>query len=321
SGLPNARVIGLDYNPTTGVLAAGTHGRGMWVLGEASNPVPAISNISPASATAGGASFTLTVVGSKFVSSSTVNWNGTALMTTYVSASKLTASVPAAAIATAGTASVTVVNPAPGGGTSNVVSFTIHSSGTAPVLSSISPTSINAGGPGFTLIAKGSSFASNSSVNWNGTALTTTYVSATQLKASVPAADIASAGTAKITVSTPGAGTSASKSFTVLQTTVKLTLSALTRNSATGVITAKVTLKNTGHLAASNLSLTGSTLNGVGTTSSLPINGGNLAAGAAVVETLTYPGSAGTTGQSVTQKVWGTFIGGSFTGSLKVTLP
>src|SRR5437870_11945636 len=81
------------------------------------NPVPLVNNpLVPASALPGGASFTLTVNGTGFVAGSTVDWNGTPLATTFVTGSQLTASAPAANIATAGTASVTVVSPAPGGG-------------------------------------------------------------------------------------------------------------------------------------------------------------------------------------------------------------
>src|SRR5438034_3774046 len=90
------------------------------------NPVPTVTSISPTCATAGGPQFTLTVNGTKFVSAATVNWNGTPLATTFVSSTQLTATVPAALIATAGTASITVVNPSPGGGSSTpAVTFTI----------------------------------------------------------------------------------------------------------------------------------------------------------------------------------------------------
>jgi hypothetical protein len=81
------------------------------------NPAPIISGITPNSTTAGGAAFTLTVNGASFVKGSTMNWNGTALTTSYVSATQLTATVPANDIVNAGNASVTVTNPAPGGGT------------------------------------------------------------------------------------------------------------------------------------------------------------------------------------------------------------
>jgi hypothetical protein len=54
-----------------------------------------------------------------------VNWNGNALPTTYVSATELNAVVAAADIATTSTASITVSNPAPGGGTSSSSSFSV----------------------------------------------------------------------------------------------------------------------------------------------------------------------------------------------------
>ena len=83
------------------------------------NPVPQITALTPATVAAGGADFTLTVTGTGFVNGSTVQWNGQALTTTYVSDTQITAVVPAADIAQAGSASVTVVSPAPGGGTSD----------------------------------------------------------------------------------------------------------------------------------------------------------------------------------------------------------
>ena len=87
------------------------------VIPAGGNSGPSLSSLSPNSATAGGAAFTLTVNGSGFVSGSTVQWNGSALLTTYVSASQLTASVSASFIASQGTANVTVQNS--GGAASN----------------------------------------------------------------------------------------------------------------------------------------------------------------------------------------------------------
>ena len=99
----------------------------------ASNPVPATTGLSPATATAGGPGFTLTVTGTNFISGSVVRWNGADRATTFVSATRLTAAIPAADIATAGTAQVTVGNPAPGGGTSNPQTFSIGITNTNPV--------------------------------------------------------------------------------------------------------------------------------------------------------------------------------------------
>jgi hypothetical protein len=83
-----------------------------------------------------------------------------------------------------------------------------------PYLNSISPTSRVAGTGAFTLTVNGGNFTSASAIRWNGTALTTTYVSANQLTASVPAANITSAGTASIMVAT-GAAVSSAQTFTI----------------------------------------------------------------------------------------------------------
>jgi hypothetical protein len=93
------------------------------------NPSPTLTSISPTSTAAGSATTTLTLIGTSFITSSTVNWNGSALTTTYGSSTSLTATVPTANLITAGTSSVTVVNPTPGGGTSGGQTFTITSAG------------------------------------------------------------------------------------------------------------------------------------------------------------------------------------------------
>ncbi len=97
-------------------------------------PVPFVSlPLVPDATAPGGGDFILTVNGTGFVSNSVVKWNGTALATQFVNGSQLTATVPAADIATASTAWVTVLNPAPGGGTSSVAFFTVTAiSGESP---------------------------------------------------------------------------------------------------------------------------------------------------------------------------------------------
>src|SRR5690242_14315997 len=79
-----------------------------------SNPVPLISQLAPLSARPGGKGFELKVTGSGFVPSAILKWNGFARTTEVVSGSVVKAAINAADIAQIGTASVTVVNPAPG---------------------------------------------------------------------------------------------------------------------------------------------------------------------------------------------------------------
>ena len=87
----------------------------------------------------------------------------------------------------------------------------------APVLASVTPSSMIAGSAAFTLTVDGASFTTSSVVSWNGSGRPTTYVSATRLTAEISAADVGSAGTAQVTVSTPapGGGTSTAAVFTV----------------------------------------------------------------------------------------------------------
>jgi hypothetical protein len=92
----------------------------------AQNPVPLVNEpLVPDTRIPGAAGFVLIVNGTGFVSDATVNWNGSPLATTFVSGSRLTASVPASDVAKAETASVTVANPGPGGGSSNPVFFPV----------------------------------------------------------------------------------------------------------------------------------------------------------------------------------------------------
>jgi hypothetical protein len=189
-----------------------------FTINAANNPLPAITTLSPSRTTAGSSAFALTVNGSNFVASSQVIFSGNALSTTYVSANQLTATIPSALVASAGTPSVTVTNPSPGGGTSNAVSFTINAANNpVPTLTTLAPSSTTAGSSAFAMTVNGSGFVSGSIVNFGGTARATTYVSATQLTAAILAADVASAGTPSVTVTnpTPGGGTSNGVTFTV----------------------------------------------------------------------------------------------------------
>src|SRR2546425_2350 len=111
----------------------------------AQNPVPLISQpLVPEAAAPGGTGFRLTVNGTGFVPDSVVHWNGAARATLFVDQGRLTATIPATDIAKAGTASVAVVNPEPGGGTSGTVFFPIHAPTPSVSLSRIdfSPTGV-----------------------------------------------------------------------------------------------------------------------------------------------------------------------------------
>ncbi len=124
---------------TTSSLVAGTHPITATYSGDANfgggasnqvnqvvnNPTPTITTINPTSASVNAPDFTLNITGTNFVNSSVVRWNGSDRATTFGSSTKLTATISKNDLSAAGTAQVTVYNPAPGGGTSNAQTFTI----------------------------------------------------------------------------------------------------------------------------------------------------------------------------------------------------
>jgi hypothetical protein len=152
--------------------------------------------------------FTLTVTGTNLISLSTIEWNGTELPTEYVSSSQLQAQVSASDVATAGSVSVDVVTPGPGGGTSTVLFFTVISGSLnlVPSILSLYPDFVPAGSAGFTLSVNGSNLNASSVVEWNGSPRLTSLYSPGQLQVQVSTSDIAHAGYGQITVSNPGPG-------------------------------------------------------------------------------------------------------------------
>jgi Abnormal spindle-like microcephaly-assoc'd, ASPM-SPD-2-Hydin len=135
-----------------------------------------------------------------------------------------------------------------------------------PSLTSLSPTSANAGDPAVVLTVNGRDFLPASTVTWNGAALPTTYISGAQLRATIPASDLATAGTADVTVTTPtpGGGTSSLQGFTVNPVAPVASLSGssiefgmVTQGTASAP--QPVTLTNSGNaaLAISSIAATG----------------------------------------------------------------
>jgi hypothetical protein len=179
---------------------------------------PTLTSLSPASAAAGGGSFTLTVNGTNFAGDARVQWNGSPRSTIFVSSTQLTATIPAADIAASGTANVTVANPS-AATVSNALPFTISGPGQNPVpsISGLSPASATAGGASFTLTINGTNFVSGATVHWGATALTPSSVGANQIAVQIPANLITSAGNVAVTVVNPGpgGGTSNAATFTI----------------------------------------------------------------------------------------------------------
>jgi hypothetical protein len=156
---------------------------------------PTITSLNPTSGLIGEQ---VTITGTNFGAnkgSSTVAFNGTTANPKSWSATNIVVFVPAGA-----STGVVVVNV--GGMGSNGVTFTVKPP--PPSIASLNPGSAVTGNGPFTLTVAGTNFVSSSTVQWNGSPRTTTFVSSTQLQATITAADISTVGLAKITVANPG---------------------------------------------------------------------------------------------------------------------
>jgi hypothetical protein len=164
------------------------------------NPVPAVSSLAPSTALAGADAMRLIVTGGGFAAGATVQWNGASRPTTRHSSTEVSAVIPGTDLAAVGSARVTVLNPSPGGGSSaELVMRILHA---APVVSSLTPATVVAGGGDLTIAIAGQNFIRGAQVQWNNLARPTTFVGPTTLRVSVPAADLRSAGAAQVTVVT-----------------------------------------------------------------------------------------------------------------------
>ena len=174
-------------------------------------PPPAIGGLSPAAAGAGAVAFTLTVGGSNFTPGAIVNWNGAPLTTGFVNPYQVTAAVPAGLVVSAGTANVTVTTA---GGTSVAAVFTTSLHPPLPAIGNLIP-AVSLVGAGFPLTVNGANFLPGAVVRWGTTALTTSFVSAVQLIAQVPAGLAATPGNASLTVVNLGGFTSPAVVYSV----------------------------------------------------------------------------------------------------------
>ena len=214
---------------------------------------PVLSSLAPNTAAAGSGDLTMQVNGTGFLTQSVVQWTpaggSTSSLTTKIqSPTQLTATVPAALLASAGTAAVTVANG------SDLISapltFTITPP-PAPTLTALSPNTAVAGGSSaLTLQVTGTNFNSASVVQWtpaggSTSTLTTKIQSPTQLTATVPAALLANAGTAAVTVANGSDLISAPLTFTITPPPAP-TLTALSPNTAVAGGSSALTLQVTG---------------------------------------------------------------------------
>ncbi len=197
--LPGARTGSLSISGTvTSPPAVTLSGTGLPLI-------PILDGITPSQVTVGSSGFTLVATGSSFLRNAVVRVNGNERPTTYVNSPllnlplQLRATISAADLASTGSLSITVFNPGASGGESGALPLTVTST-PIPLIGSLSPVRVVAGGPALTLTVSGSNFPADSVVQVNNTIHATTWVSATQLTLTLSDAEIATSGLLSITV-------------------------------------------------------------------------------------------------------------------------
>jgi hypothetical protein len=172
-------------------------------------PVPSLTSVTPNTLNQGSDATMLTFVGTNFVPASFATWKGAGLQTTFVSSTQLSALAPKAILANAGDFSVGVTTPAPGGGASNALQFTVVAvaQNPKPVITSISPTSGNVDDIDTVITVTGSSFIASSKVIVHDTQeLATSFTSASELDAILPSSMLSTATSLRVRVNTPAPG-------------------------------------------------------------------------------------------------------------------
>ena len=174
-----------------------------------------IATLTPASVILGlqNADVSLNLTGTGYTQQSVVRFNGAPIATTFTSSTALKATIPAVAFIATGRFAVTVAT-----GT-DVISlpspFEVRNP--KPATTSVAPTSVTVGDGATVVTISGSRFTKASEVFAQNAALATTFVSSTQLRATVPSYLITAAKTLSLSVTTgaPGGGTSTALALTV----------------------------------------------------------------------------------------------------------
>jgi hypothetical protein len=305
-------MVGSFGPPDPNPVALGGRSQLNFFYNNGQNPPATIISILPTTVASGSPTFTLTVTGSGIFNGASVMWGSAfgniAISTTFVSRTQVTATIDSGLFVLPGTYPISVSNPFPGGGsTPGTVPFVV-TVGTYPVpsISFINPTTEVAGATGFNMEAVGSNFASTAVLKINGVGKPTTVLFPNQLSAQISSSDIATVGSAQITVNNPppGGGPSAPVVLTIVQPNPVPTITSISPTSGPTGFGAHVTINGTNFVALPNVFFNG-TFVGSSFVSSTQIttdfNIGNLSPGVYPLTVVDpFPGGSATTNFTVT---------------------
>jgi WD40-like Beta Propeller Repeat len=175
-----------------------------FTINPVASPVPQITSLSPSGVFAGTTGFALVVTGKNFVATSEGTVNGATRPTAFTNSTSLQMTLLTSDLATAGVLQIAVLNPPPAGGTSNLFPLSINNP--VPVISTVAPTSLQAGANPTILAVNGTRMVTGSQILINGGPRTTATVNPTQVTTLLTAADLAVGAVNQIQVMNPAPG-------------------------------------------------------------------------------------------------------------------
>lgn len=179
------------------------------------NPVPEIAALSQQSVLVNSGPFSLDITGNNFVSQTEIEFGNVILQPVSFDRGHIRLVVPKFAFPKGVVTSIRAINPSPGGGASSALEFTVANP--LPVVNSVSPLSVTAGGDGTPITLLGTGFVDGSVVMAGTTQLIPDAVSDTELQLRLPGTLITESGKLALTATnpSPGGGTSGSASLVI----------------------------------------------------------------------------------------------------------
>jgi uncharacterized repeat protein (TIGR03803 family) len=187
-----------------------------------------------------------------------------------------------------------------------------------PAVNSLSPNYSAAGGSSaLSLTVVGSGFVNRAKVLWNGQPLSTQWIDANHLQATVPASALATSGSAQVQVYDPVLQvTTKPLIFLIGQVSLTIKVTSIARDNSG--VHVNLQIGDNGGADANSVSVNSATLHGVGA-SDVPYNVGTLSVGSSSSLTLQFPSTVPTGGTLL--YVRGSYKGGTFGGTFRVNVP
>lgn len=176
------------------------------------NPVPGLASITPNTASADTTSIVTAVIGSGFTGATTLTVGGYVVHPEFISPTELRLQLNPGFFPT-GQLPIVAVNPAPGGGASAPIWFTVGYG--KPRIKGAIPSTAVVGSPSVLVTLSGTHFSPGSSVKWNGSLRGSSRLDDSTLRFTIFASDLIQAMTGTVEVTTP-VGTSAPLYFPVV---------------------------------------------------------------------------------------------------------